>query len=305
MKHKPYRFWLYIAARIAIFIFRLLPRRAALALAEWGGALAYEWLGKYRQTALANLELAYGNEKSYAELETIARGSFINCAKSAADWVLYPRFNRSNWRSVIHWNDELERVGNLLAQGKGLIVVTGHFGNWEMLAASFRLFGFPGAVVGRRIYYEPYNRFIVNARLSKGVKTYYRDDSPRELLKVLRSNQILGIVADQDVDSIEGIFIPFFGKLAYTPVAPARLSIATGAPIVPAFILRNPGDDTYRLVVEEPVYPDASRSREEETLRLTEYWNGAIEKYVRQCPDQWVWMHRRWKTRPEMDLVPS
>jgi len=297
LKNKPHRYWLYLAAVSAIFLIRLLPRRFALLLAAAFGSLSFDLVSRQREKALSHLRFAYGGEKSEEEIRKIARACFVNCAKSAADWVLYPRFNRNNWNSVVRRDGIFERVDQILAKGKGIIMLTGHFGNWEMLASTFTTFGYPGAVVGRKIYYEPFNRLIVNTRLSKGVKTFYRDESPRDMLKAIKANQILGIVADQDVDSIEGIFVPFFGHLAYTPAAPAKLSIATGAPIVPAFTVRE-ADDNYRIYMEEPIFPDPSAEREEEVLRITRLWNAQIEKYVRRYPQQWVWMHRRWKTRP-------
>lgn len=296
MKNKPYRYGLYLLLRGFIFFVRLLPRRAALGLAVFLGSLAYVVLSHERKKTIEHLLFAFGITKGRREIRSIARGVFVNCAKSGVDWILYPRFTKSNWRKLVHWTDEMDRVDRLLALGKGLIMITGHFGNWELIASTFTVHGYQGAVVGRRIYYEPYNRLIVDARWSKGVRTLYRDESPKEILKALKSNQIMGIVADQDVDSIDGIFVPFFGSLAYTPAAPAKLSLVTGAPIVPAFMIR--AEDSYRFVMEEPIFPDPNADKDEEIERITRMWSSSIEKYIREFPDQWVWMHRRWKTRP-------
>ena len=297
MKNKPYRFWLYLAARFFFWLIRLLPRRVALAVGAGVGSLSFDLLKKEREKTLTHLQMAFGSEKSEKELKRIARQVFINCAKSGVDWILYPRFNRNNWNKIVHWKDEFTRADQVLAAGKGIIMVSAHFGNWEYLASSFTVHGYPGCVIGRRIYYEPYNRLIVNTRLSKGVQTYYREDSPKAVLRALKGNQILGIVADQDVDSIDGVFLPFFGRLAYTPVGPAVLSLATGAPVMPGFMVRQP-DNSYQMVLEDPIFPNPDAPRAEEIERITRLWNSAIEKYVRQYPEQWVWMHRRWKTRP-------
>ncbi|MBI4971785.1 MAG: lysophospholipid acyltransferase family protein [Candidatus Omnitrophica bacterium] len=296
MKNKPYRYWLYLLARGFIGFVRLLPRRLALALAAGIGSLSFDLLKKEREKTLSHLRFAYGNVKSNQEIARIGREVFVNCAKSGVDWILYPRFSRANWNKIVHWNDEFQKVDQLLAAGKGLIMVSGHFGNWEYLASTFTVHGYPGCVIGRRIYYEPYNQLIVNTRLSKGVETYYREDSPKAVLRALKGNQILGIVADQDVDSIDGIFVPFFDHPAYTPVGPAVLSLATGAPIVPGFMIRQP-DDSYQMILDEPIFPNPDAPRSDEIERITRLWNAAIEKYIRLYPEQWVWMHRRWKTK--------
>ncbi len=277
----------------------MLPRTWALAIGSVLGSLSCLLVKKERLKTEAHLKQVYGDQKTDVEIQKIARGVFVNMALSAVDWILYPRFSKDNWKKLVYWTDEVDRVQKILDQGKGAILVTGHFGNWEMLAATFSILGYEGAVVGRRIYYEPYNSLIVNTRLSKGVKTFYRDDSPRPLLRLLKNNQILGIVADQDVNTIEGIFVPFLGKLAYTPDSPARLSLATGAPIVPAFMVRD--GKHYRLKVEEPIYPNKDADRTEEIDRITRLWNDQIAAYVLKYPEQWAWMHRRWKTRPESE----
>lgn len=282
-----------------MFLVRLLPRRLALAIGAQAGSFVYDLLASEREKVLAHLELAFGKDKTDPQIRSIARQVFVNCAKSGVDWILYPRFNRSNWDHWVYCGDGLSKVDQVLARGKGLIMVTGHFGNWEILASTFTVRGYTGCVIGRRIYYEPYNRLIVKTRLSKGVRTLYRDESPKEILKALKANQIVGIVADQDVEAIESIFIPFFGELAYTPVGPAKLSLSTGAPIVPGFIVRN-RDNSYQLIVEDPIIPDPEAPRTEEIERITRLWSASIENRVRQAPEQWVWMHRRWKTRPEV-----
>jgi len=304
LKNKPYRYGLYLIARFLVFMFRLMPRRTALALASGLGSLAFNFLVKERKKTLNHLRLAYDESKSEEEINLIASKVFVNCAKSAVDWIFYPRYDKFNWRKIVLWEDELDRSHRVLALGKGTIFVTAHLGNWEMLAATYSFFGFPLSVVARRVYYEPYNQWIMKARLSKSLRTIYQDDSPKELLKAIKANQPIGIVADQDVDAIGGIFVPFFGHLAYTTTAPAKLSLATGSPIVPIFLIRNE-DDTYRILLEDPIFPDSGAEKNQEIERLTRLWSASIEEKVRLFPEQWVWMHRRWKTRPPQEEVKN
>jgi len=252
-----------------------------------------------RNKVLRNLRFAWGKEKSEKELAVIAKGVFQHLAMTACDVILFPRLNAGTLKKWLDFDEApFEEIRRILEKGKGVIVLTGHIGNWELLAASYGVSGYSGAVIGRRIYYEPFNRIIVGLREGVGVRTIYRDESARRMLQVLLKNQILGIVADQDVDSIEGTFVPYFGTLAYTPTAPAKLSMASGAPIVPAFMIRQK-NGRYRLLMEKPIYPEAGDSKEEAVQRITACWAEAVEKTVRRFPEQWGWMHDRWKTRPE------
>lgn len=297
MKRKRIRFFLYLLLKLGIALLRLLPRSAALQAARGIGRAAFHIVPSQRKKVLANLRFAWQGGKSEKELCRIAQGVFENLAMTACDVILFPRLNGGTLRDWLEQDDApFDSIDRILAQGKGVIIVTGHMGNWELLAAAYGVKGHSGAVIGRRIYYEPFNQVIVKLREGVGVRTIYRDESPRKMLQVLLKNQILGIVADQDVDSIEGTFVPFFGVPAYTPTAPAKLSIASGAPIVPAFMIRQ--GRKYRLFMEEPIYPEVKDSKEEAVQDMTARWAEAVEDRVRRFPEQWGWMHDRWKTRP-------
>ncbi len=176
-----------------------------------------------------------------------------------------------------------------------MILLTAHFGNWELMGALLRFYDYKGAVVGRQIYYEKYNQAILDLRGKATLRTIYQDASPREFLKVLKQNEILGILADQDIDRLEGIFVPFFGRPAYTLTGPVKLALASGAPIVPTFLIRE--GNRYRLLVEEPIRVEMKGSREETVQEYTSRWSRVIEEKIRAHPEQWAWMHRRWKTQ--------
>jgi KDO2-lipid IV(A) lauroyltransferase len=135
-----------------------------------------------------------------------------------------------------------------------------------------------------------------------GLTTIYRDESPRELLRRLHRNEVIGILPDQDIDSLNGIFVEFFGRPAYTPVAPAKLALACRAPILPNFLVRLPGG-RYRILVEDPIRPEEYAGRPDAVEAVTTAWMKACEKVIRRYPDQWSWMHDRWKTRPGRERV--
>ncbi|MEA3305391.1 MAG: lysophospholipid acyltransferase family protein, partial [Candidatus Omnitrophota bacterium] len=181
---------------------------------------------------------------------------------------------------------------------KGLIVLGSHFGNWEMSSVGGVAVGLDVTVIARRIYYRRYNDFLVSIRESKGVKTLYRDEKNilRKSLQVLRSNNVLGIVPDQDVDSVDGIFVDFFGKPAYTPTGPVIMAMLSGAPMLPTFMIRENGK--FRLFAEEPIYVKNSGDRKQDIIGYTRRWSNVVEKFIRRYPSQWVWMHKRWKSKP-------
>jgi KDO2-lipid IV(A) lauroyltransferase len=298
MKNKPHRIILFWLLQAVLGLVRALPRRLALALARLIGRVSYYLVSRQRAKVLKHLRLVWGAEWDSPKIESVARRVFENMAMTAVDVVRFPFLTQDGLRDWLIYTDEFNRVNRLLDENKGAILLTAHLGNWELCAAVFGVMGYHGAVVGRRIYYEPFNRLIVQLRESVRVRTIYRDSSPKEMLRVLKQNQILGMLADQDVDSVEGVFVNFFGKPAYTPTAPVRLALTQGVPIVPAFMIRE--GNRYRLVLEEPIRPSAIHgSRDEAVREFTEKWSAVMEKFIRAYPDQWVWMHDRWKTTPE------
>lgn len=298
MKHRSRRVLLYFLLRAVIFLIQRLPRRVALGLARGVGRVAYYLVARHRKRVLAHLKFAWKGEKSETQIRALAKRVFENLAMTTVDVILFPRLTRDTLRDWVIYDDEFARMNRILDEGQGVLVVTAHLGNWELLAATFGVMGYDGAVVGRRIYYEPYNRILIKLREAVRVRTIYRDSPPKEILQVLKNNQILGMLSDQDVDSVEGIYVDFFGHPAYTPTAPVRVAMAARTVILPAFVIRE--GERYRLVMEEPIAPVPVRGSKEETVReFTERWCAVVERYIRQYPDQWVWMHDRWKTRLE------
>lgn len=295
MKFKFRRYFLYYLARVGIFFVGLMPMKAGRYVSGLAGSLAYLILGKYRKITVDNLKSVFGVEKSERELREIGRKVFENLGKSSFELIKFPELNKSNIDKIV----KIENPGivdEAFRRGRGIIIITAHFGNWELMAATLRLKGYPGVTIGRRIYFDKYDKFLNRMRKIQDVNVIYRDESPRKALKVLRDNRIVGIVADQDVDSVDGIFVDFLGKPAYTPVGPAALAKASGASLIPTLIIRENG--RHRLVFEKPIELAETGDKAKDLLEITARWSSVIESYIRRYPEQWVWMHRRWKTKP-------
>ena len=297
MKYKTRRYFFYYCLKILFFFISRVPLKAAYAIAELGGMAAFAFARKYRDAAIANLDAVFSED--HASNVKIAKKMFINIAKNGAEWIkLYSTPPRGLGRFVtaLEGRENLDRVW---AEGRGVLAIGYHFGNWELMPAYLRQLGYNGAVVGKKIYFHKYDKLLTGLRERFGLKTIYRDESPRKMLRELKRGNILGIVPDQDVDSIDGVFVDYFGRPAHTPVAPVKLAMAAGTKIVPTLVVRK-ADNTHKLVFEKPIGPDSwEGATDDDIVRYTQEWTSVLEKYVREYPEQWVWLHERWKTGRE------
>jgi len=298
-KRKFYRYPLYLLTRLGAGLLLILPRGTALAIADWAGGLGYRFVARQRTRILGNLKMAYGDTKDPAEQEAIGRGVIGHMLRTAVDFLRFATMSRDKAASFVEAGEAYSFCKDILQEGKGLIIMTPHMGNWELLAGVFGLQGFRGAVVGRRIYYEPYNRWIVSLRRSVGVETIYQDEAARQIHKHLKAGEIVGLLPDQDMDRVRGIFVDFFGTPAYTSVAPVKFAMALGTPILPACMVRVAGN-RYKLFLGNLMRPKIENGNREASIRkYTEAWMKDFEVMIRRYPEQWGWMHDRWRTKPE------
>ena len=294
MKFKLRRYYLYYLGRVAAFLFTIIPLKIALSIASALGTLAFYALPRYRNLTIDNLKSAFGSEKSTVELKNIAKRVFQNLGKNAVELVNLPKFNKPSMARLDRFRNR-KRLARAYEKVRGVIVLTAHFGSWELMAAALRENNYPGVTIGRRIYFKKYDDLLNKLRKSRDVEVIYRDESPRKMLKTLKQNWIVGIVADQDVDSVDGVFVNFFGRSAYTPTGPVILARASGAVLVPVFIIRE--GPWHTIAIEEPIDLADTGNKERDLIYNTQRWSNVVESYVRKYPEQWVWMHRRWKTR--------
>ncbi|MFH1665302.1 MAG: lysophospholipid acyltransferase family protein [Candidatus Omnitrophota bacterium] len=302
MKIKTRRYYIYYCAKILFFLISLLPLRVSQAIAGRAGRAAFRFVPKYRDITLANLNAVFnGGGRSN---EKIAGEVFASVAKNGAEWIKLSLADPGKIGDLVTEFEGAEHLDSVLAEGKGAVILGFHFGNWELLGLYLRHMGYDGALIARRIYFHKYDKLITGMRTRYGARVIYRDDSPKKMLKELRNGNVLGILADQDVDSVDGVFVDFFGKPAYTPTAPVKIAMAAGTKIVPAFVLRKK-DNTHKLILEKPIDPSLGDHTEDDIRRYTQAWTDILENYVRKYPEQWVWMHSRWKSRPASEACET
>jgi len=277
----------------------LIPLGPALRLGGAGGALAYRLFGKTRRLALEHLALAFP-EKTEAERRDVARRMFVHLGWSAMEVTSIASYQDRLTGYIRERDPEVLRAA--VAKGKGIVFVTGHLGNWELMARLVAKVGAPVSAVAKRGGDQRLMGLIEQWRKEGGVTTLWREDpsTARALLKVFKEGRVLGILVDQDT-KVQGVWVPFFGRLAYTPRAPADLALRSGAPILVGTSHRpteRPGDGLVFEVTEVP-YDPAPADREAEALRITAACQKVMEDAIRRHPADWVWMHERWKSQPD------
>ena len=294
-KKKPHRIVIYALFRVLSFFVFILPIKFGLRIGGCLGWSCFCVLKKARKRALDNLDIAFASSKSVEEKGLIARGVFENLGKSFVEVISLAKFNKGNINRYIACKG-IEAVEGLIRQGKGGIVLSGHFGNWELMAHYFAIKGYKVNVVARRVRMEQVERFLARVRKRHGVNILYRDSSAKEVLTVLRRNEFIGMMPDQDMRSVSGVFVDFFGRKAYTPNGPAVLNFLTKVPIIPCFMVRK--GFGHEILIGNPIELAATGDREKDILENTQRYTKVIESYVRRFPAQWVWFHERWRTRP-------
>jgi Kdo2-lipid IVA lauroyltransferase/acyltransferase len=287
--------------RAAIRLLAYVPLRAALMLATAVARLGWLLARDTRRQMLAQLAIAFP-ERSPAERDAIAKASLLHLAWLAAEVVTVPRW-RARLPEYVGLAPGAEKLfRDAMARGSGLLYVAGHVGNWELMAQRVPLLGrWPAATIAKATPDVRLNALIERARAQGGVETLWREDpaTARAMIRCFKQNKILGILIDQDTQ-VQGVFVPFFGRPAYTPRAAADLALRFRAPLIVGTCRRRgprPGDGHEVTAVEVPYDADAP-DREAEAVRLTTACTAVLEAAIRRNPAEWVWMHERWKTSP-------
>ncbi len=276
--------------------FNLIPLKVRICLMEGMSQLLFMIDGRHRRIAQRNLALAFG-EKTDGERTRIARSAFRNIGRVMAEFSSTPRLNQENLaRYVIVEGEENFRRAH--EKGKGVLFLTAHFGNWEWMAAFFPLFFHrPCHVIVRPLDSRMLDGVVEYLRTCTGNRTVPKERSMGRILRLLRQGEVVGVLLDQNVSWQEGVFVNFFGEPACTNAGLALLALKTGASVIPVFNLRQ-ADGRYRAVIEPEVPVIVTGDKDADVEKNTELFTSVIERYVREYPDHWFWLHQRWKTRP-------
>jgi KDO2-lipid IV(A) lauroyltransferase len=283
------RLFLIVFTRTLSLAARLLPYRTAVAAGGLLGSLVYVLLPRERKRTLSHLAIAYPDQDRQWLART-ARGTFVHLGKALLEAVA---MDKPRLGAQVSFQG-FENLTRAMAIGKGVVYFTGHIGNWELMAGAVAQ-TYSVSVVAAPIEPEPLNAMIVGLRASRGVRTILRGQpgAAKELIRVFRENRILGILIDQDTD-VEGAFVDFMGRPAWTPTAAAQMAIKFDAPVIFGYARRE-ADGRHMVTLEGPLSLIRTGNDEADNKANTAMFTKMIEDVVRRNPEQWVWMHRRWR----------
>jgi KDO2-lipid IV(A) lauroyltransferase len=292
------RTWIeYIVAWMILKLVSLAPRAFALKAGRAVGALAYAVLPRLRRHAEINLRLAFP-DLDEREHRRIKRGVFRNLGRLLGEISQFPRLNRENISSIVVY-EGLENYLNAVAEGRGVILLTGHIGAWELSVYAHSIYGHRMSFLARRIDNPMVERLAESYRARYGNRSIDKRGSVREVLKTLKSGGVVGILADLNTSCEEGVFCDFFGVKACTTAGVATLALRTGAVVLPGYLIWDEKARIHRLHFEPPIETINTGNQKEDVIANTARYAKVLESIIRRRPDQWLWIHRRWRTRPE------
>ncbi|HYO91249.1 MAG TPA: lysophospholipid acyltransferase family protein, partial [Pyrinomonadaceae bacterium] len=287
----------YAAARTVLTGLRWLPRPLAIATGRGFGRIAYRVGGRLQRTGSRNLQLAFPN-MSEEERARILRGCFLNLGRLLGEVSHFPRATPDSLRRIIEC-EGLENLEAARARGRGVIMFTGHLGAWELSSFALSALGYPMSFLVRRIDNPLVEQLIDKTRTRFGNRSIDKRAAARAMLRTLRAGETLGILVDLNTQPHEGIFVDFFGIPASTTVGLASMALRTDAAVLPIFVPWDEQRQRFLMRIEPPLEITRTGDEEEDVRQLTALFTNVIEKYVRLYPEQWLWIHKRWNTRPD------
>jgi KDO2-lipid IV(A) lauroyltransferase len=275
----------------------LLPRSLARAAAILLAGAVYHLHGRLRRVGLRNLEIAYP-QMSPRERRRIVRGVFVSLGRQLAEFCQFPRYTRENVSQVAVY-EGFENFDAAQRRGKGVLFLTAHLGGWEVGSFVHSIHGHKLQIVVRALDNPYLDRMVERHRTLHGNSTFEKQDFARGLISAMRAGETVGLLMDQNMTPPAGVFVDFFGVKACTASGIARVALRTDASVVPAFTIWDATLRRYRITFAPPLALPKTGDDERNVLEATQLFTSVIEEYVRRYPDQWLWVHRRWKTRPE------
>ena len=287
----------YASAWLLIKLLGALPRPLARATGIIVARIFGRVYPKLHRVGLRNLQIAFP-DKSDKERRRILRGVFTSLGRHLAEFCRFPRYSRDNISQVAVY-EGFENFDAAQRRGKGVLFLTAHLGAWELGSFAHSLYGHPLRVVVRALDNPYFDRLVTRYRTLHGNTTFEKQDFARGLLAAMKAGEVVGILMDTNMTPPQGVFVDFFGIPAYTASGLARIALRTEAAVVPGFTIWDPTLRKYRLRFDPAVDLIRTGDSEKDVVANTAHFTKIIEDYVRRYPDQWLWVHRRWKTRPE------
>ncbi len=287
-------YWLVLA--VARTLGRM-PRAVARPAVRVLTMALYLLLGRLRRVGERNLAMALP-EVPAGERTRILKGVFRNLGWQLVEFCRMPRYTAQNTKGWIR-TEGLENFLAAEARAKGVLVLTGHLGAWELSSFYHSLMGHPMGMVIRRLDNRMLDEYVNGIRCRHGNRVLHKDDFARGLLTAMRAGQTVGILMDTNMTPPQGVFVRFFGITACTASGLARVALKTGAAVVTGFLLWEPGEGQYVLYFGPELKLARTGDHEVDIVAATQQCNDVLEAWIRRYPDQWLWIHRRWKTRPQ------
>jgi KDO2-lipid IV(A) lauroyltransferase len=296
---RTYRFALKSVIRALDRTFHSMSGRRLMWVGDFLGLCFYTLVPKKRRIALFNLDLAFGGKLSPVSKEILTRRMFKNLGRSFAEVVCIDKLGREDAASMVAPKDR-KAIEEALGRGRGILVLTAHFGNWGLLSSVFARLGYKVNVLTKPVKDPVVNDFWRSRLEATGMRLLTREDAMKKMLACLRKNEAVALVLDQNRPSGQGVFVDFFGTKASTISALAILAMMSKAPVIPVFLIRGGREPWHhrmecRAPLEFEYPPDGSDAVVFNTQRYTKI----IEEVVRRHPEQWIWLHKRWRSRPE------
>jgi len=286
---------IYLMMKGFSFFINLLPEGPALWLGRRFGSLFYYLDWEHRSVALQNLHIAFGQEKSERERKAIAKRTFQNFGMMAIEFFRIPGMNTEDFKKKVSF-EGLDEALKLLEKKKGGLLLIGHFGNWELMALMSKVIGNPILVIAKPINQKGVDRWITEIRKVTGLELIPPENATQKVVQALSQNRLVGILIDQRAKRSRGVWADFFGRKVPTTPGLAVMAMRSGAPVVPVFIVRD-GFQKHRLLIKEPVELVLTGDMKKDVKINTQRFTDTLEAMIRQYPDQWLWIHRRWERK--------
>ncbi len=289
---------IFAATLPILLVLRLLPIRAGVLAARLLADFLYKIDPRHKKVVLENLEMALGKDIDLHKREALARGCYRHLAISIMEILKLPYSNAPAMQEILQC-DDISLLKESFAKGKGLLLITGHIGNWELLGAALCAYGLKLTVVARALKNFGFDWMVTRNRRRAGLKVIKRKGmmAAKQVIRALKNGDVVCMLIDQDT-KVKGVFVEFFDKPSHTPAGAAEIALKTGVDI---FFIVSFREDVlkHRAFIKGPIKLPEDIEQQQAVIELSQCFNDFAEQAIRQHPQQWVWMHQRWKTKPK------